>query len=208
MTDLAKTDELFFQRAGLDRTRVDAIVADGLDGMDDGELFLEYRQSESLTFDDGRLKNASFDTAQGFGLRAVVGETTGYSHATELSEDAILRAAHTVQAVRAGHAGTLAQPPIGTNRILYMDDNPLQRVPFDQKVELLQRMDAYARPRTSACIRSRLASRSLAGGADPEGGRRQGRRHPPPRTPQRLCRGREGWPHGGRHPRHGWTGEL
>ena len=145
MTDLAKTDELFFQRAGLDRTRVDAIVADGLDGMDDGELFLEYRQSESLTFDDGRLKNASFDTAQGFGLRAVVGETTGYSHATELSEDAILRAAHTVQAVRAGHAGTLAQPPIGTNRILYMDDNPLQRVPFDQKVELLQRMDAYAR---------------------------------------------------------------
>ena len=76
MTDIAATDELFFTRSGLERSRVESIVGDALAGADDGELYLEYAQSESLVFDDGRLKNASFDTAQGFGLRAVAGLTS------------------------------------------------------------------------------------------------------------------------------------
>jgi len=58
-------------RAGLDRTRLNRHLARGFEGADDGELFLEYRQSEALVFDNGRLKQATYDTAQGFGLRAV-----------------------------------------------------------------------------------------------------------------------------------------
>ena len=87
--------DLFFTRTGMDRGRVQATVDQALKGADDGELFLEYSQSESFAFDDGRLKAATFDTTQGFGLRAVAGESTGYAHATELSEDAIKRAAQT-----------------------------------------------------------------------------------------------------------------
>jgi len=85
--------DLFFARTGMDRSRVQATVDDALRGSDDGELFLEYRQSEAFAFDDGRLKAATFDTTQGFGLRAVAGEATGYAHATDISEDAIKRAA-------------------------------------------------------------------------------------------------------------------
>jgi len=44
MSSLATTDDLFFNRAGLDRNRVEALVDDALGGADDGELFLEYRQ--------------------------------------------------------------------------------------------------------------------------------------------------------------------
>ena len=77
MSDLSRTDDLFFTRAGLDRGRVEGLTQDALKGTDDGELFLEYRQSESLAYDDGKLKSASFDTTQGFGLRAVVGESAG-----------------------------------------------------------------------------------------------------------------------------------
>ena len=91
MTDLAVTDELFFERTGMNPGRVEAIVAQALAGMDDGELFLEYSQSESLSLDDGRIKSASFDTTQGFGLRAVAGEAAGYAHASDLSEAAIGR---------------------------------------------------------------------------------------------------------------------
>ena len=144
MTDLAATDELFFTHAGLDRGRVQSIVDDALKGTDDGELFLEYRQSESVVFDDGKIKSAAFDTTQGFGLRAIAGEATGYSHASELSEDAIRRAANTVKTVRTGKGGTFAEPP-GTNRNLYRDDNPLALVDFETKVKLLADMDAYAR---------------------------------------------------------------
>ncbi len=67
------TDDLFFSRTGLDPNRVETILGKALAGCDDGELFLEYCQSESFSFDDGRLKAASFDTDQGFGLRAVAG---------------------------------------------------------------------------------------------------------------------------------------
>ena len=63
MTDLAATDDLFFTRAGLDRGRVQGIVEDALKGTDDGELFLEYRQSENIVFDDGQIKSAAFDTS-------------------------------------------------------------------------------------------------------------------------------------------------
>ncbi|HYH23684.1 MAG TPA: DNA gyrase modulator, partial [Azospirillum sp.] len=73
MSALAVTDDLFFNRAGLDRPRVEGLVSDALRGADDGELYLEYAQSESLGWDDGKLKSASFDTTQGFGLRAIAG---------------------------------------------------------------------------------------------------------------------------------------
>ena len=153
-------DELFFTRAGLDPKRVESIVGDALHGADDGELFLEYAQSESFAFDDGRLKSASFDTSQGFGLRAVSGEQTGYAHASELSEAAIRRAATTVRAVRAGHGGVMAEGPQGTNRHLYTDTNPLGEVPFETKTKLLQDIDAYLRAKDP---RVRQVSASLAG---------------------------------------------
>jgi len=145
MSDMTQTDELFFDRTGLDKTRVEGIVDDALSGADDGELFLEYSQSEAVAFDDGRLKSASFDTTQGFGLRAVSGEVTGYSHASDLSEDAIRRAGDTVKTVHAGHGGTMAQSPTGTNAKLYTEESPLGLVEFETKVKLMSDMDAYAR---------------------------------------------------------------
>jgi len=149
MSNFAATDDLFFTRAGLDKARTENIVEEALDGMDDGELFLEYRQSESLSFDDGRLKSASFDTTQGFGLRAIAEEATGYAHASELSEKAIRRAAGTVKAVRGGHSGNAAMAPQATNHSLYGDDNPLASLPFEVKISLLEEIDAYTRARDS-----------------------------------------------------------
>src|SRR4029077_5274293 len=145
MTNLAVTDDLFFDRTGMSPDRVEALVGDALAGMDDGELFLEYRQSESVALDDGRIKSASFDTTQGFGLRAVAGEAAGYAHATELSEAAIKRAGTTVRAVASGHHGTLADAPLGTNRQLYTDLNPLGTVDLAAKARLLAEIDEYAR---------------------------------------------------------------
>ena len=145
MADMKVTENLFFDKTGMDKKAVDRIVADALKGCDDGELFLEYAQSESFLFDDGHIKNASFDTSQGFGLRAVSGETTGFAHSSTRSQDAIARAGATVKAVRTGRGGTLADPPRGTNQQLYTDANPLPLVPFDVKVETLAAIDAYAR---------------------------------------------------------------
>lgn len=154
------TEDLFFTQSDMDRGRVQKIVDDALHGGDDGELFLEYSVSESFVFDDGRLKNAAFDTGQGFGLRSVAGEASGYAHAAELSEAAIARAAQTVRAVQTGKSGGLSAGPARTNRALYSAINPLDSPAFETKIKLLEDMNAYARGLDS---RVRQVSCSLAG---------------------------------------------
>src|SRR5262249_12676897 len=123
-------------RAGLDRVRVGRHLARGLEGADDGELFLEYRQSEVLSFDNGRLKQATYDTAQGFGLRAVKGEAVGYAHASDLSDGALARAADAVRAVQSGYSGSYAEAPVRSNVRLYGEENPLSAPAFDAKARL------------------------------------------------------------------------
>ncbi|WP_206455435.1 metalloprotease TldD [Aurantimonas marina] len=133
------------ERFDISRAEIDAILGETLRGADDGELFLEYRESESLVFDNGRLKAGNFSTDQGFGLRAVAGEAVGYAHAGDFSDAALRRAAQAVSAVKTGHRGTYAEPPTGTNHRLYGDENPIPSPGFEAKVRLLQDIDAYVR---------------------------------------------------------------
>ncbi len=123
-----------------------ALTADALGKADDGELFLQYRRTEAFGFDDGRLKTASYDTNAGFGLRAVSGEMTAFAHASELTEAAIRRAAQTMALIDPSTA-TRAPAPQGTNARLYTDTDPLDLVPFTDKVNLCQTIDAAARAR-------------------------------------------------------------
>ena len=48
----------------LDQARALAILREAVAGGEDGELFLERRRSEVLSFDDGRLRTASLDSAE------------------------------------------------------------------------------------------------------------------------------------------------
>ena len=82
MTPLSVTDRLFFERpdSRLDQDTATRVVAEALNGSDDGELYLEYQESEQISLDDGRIRSAGFDTTMGFGLRAVAGEATGFAH--------------------------------------------------------------------------------------------------------------------------------
>ena len=116
-----------------------------LHGCDDGELYVEYGQSEGLVFDNGKLKTGNFSTDQGFGLRAVLGETSAYAHSGEFSLSALKRASDAVSAVRSGHGGSYAAAPQGTNRRLYDDINPIGAPAFEEKVKILEQIDAYAR---------------------------------------------------------------
>jgi TldD protein len=142
-TPLSVTDRLFHT----DLAPEDAMkrLREGTVGAEDGELFLEYRESEAISLDDGRIRSASYDTQRGFGLRAVHGEAAGYAHAGEISDAALARAASTVQAVRQGRSGTLDVAPRATNARLYEATNPLLEMDFAAKTALLMEIDAHAR---------------------------------------------------------------
>ena len=145
MSELKTTDDIFFNQPDMNQEAIQRMVNDSIGHCDDGELFIEYRQSEAFGFDDGRLKTATFDSSQGFGLRGIVGETRAYAHASELSETSIKRAAETVKALKSGQQTTGTNNPIKTNVKLYTDENPILGMGFSEKVKLLQDIDAYAR---------------------------------------------------------------
>ena len=135
------------EASGVDREAAARLLGDALRGADDGEIFAERSESEAFLFDDGRLKSASYDAAEGFGLRVVAGETAGYAHASEISEAAIARAATSAALAKRGHAGVVAEAPRATNAKLYGEDDPLASPGFGDKVALLQEIDAFARKR-------------------------------------------------------------
>jgi len=130
-------------------------------GADDGELFLERRRSESLVLDDGRIRTASYDAGEGFGLRAVKGEVSAYAHSTDISEAALGRAVATARLAIGAGGGTLAEAPQATNRRLYTDKDPIAAAPFALKIDTLREIDAFARaldPRVVQCTASVAAS--------------------------------------------------
>jgi len=136
----------------LDLDRATAELQAATAGADDGELFLERRRSESLVFDDGRVKTASYDAAEGFGLRAVKGDVAGYAHSTEISEQALKRASETARLAVGDGGGVMAPPPAGTNRTLYTDSDPISGHAFPVKVDTLREIDAFARALDSRVV--------------------------------------------------------
>ncbi|MBV48804.1 metalloprotease TldD [Sulfitobacter sp.] len=138
--------------ASLDRDTALKILRGAVAGADDGELFFERRRSEGLMFDDGRLKTASYDASQGFGLRAVRGEVAGYAHSSEITEAALRRASETARLAVGDGGGTWADAPAATNQRLYTDEDPIAGAAFPVKIETLRDIDAFARSLDSRVV--------------------------------------------------------
>ena len=137
--------DLFFKKEGLDFGKTEKIVNESLRKADDGELFLEFKQSESFVYDDKKIKNASTSTDKGFGLRSVKDETSAYSHSSDISETSIKNAGKTVRSILSSSSKSKIIDPIRTNKKYYSNLNPLNGFTSEQKTKLLQSIDEYAR---------------------------------------------------------------
>ncbi len=144
----------------IDRAQVETMLKDSVGQAEDGEMFLEYRESEAFVFDNGKLKTGTFDNTNGFGIRAVAGDVAAYAHSGDMSKAGLERACDAVRSIRTGTGGKFADAPRGTNRKLYAEDNPVLEPSFETKVKLLENIDSYAR---NLDDRIRQVSVSLAG---------------------------------------------
>ena len=145
-SSLEITDKIFFEDKDFNLNKVQSIVSKSLEGSDDGELYLESTKSESFSFDDGRMRSVSYDSTQGFGLRAIADEAKGFAHSGELTEESLNRASETVKSVSKNYSGTMAEAPShGINKPLYTSINPLEETSFQIKTNLLEEIDSYAR---------------------------------------------------------------
>lgn len=143
-----------------DTQQAASILADAVKGSDDGDIYVQRKRSESFVFDDGRLKSASYDSGQGFGLRVIAGEASGNAHSGELSLKAIQRAATTARQANRGYSGNLAAGPVPTNRRLYNPIDPTEAPGFTVKTGLMAEIDAWVRAKDPRVVQ---VSVSLAG---------------------------------------------
>lgn len=156
MTLITDPRRFLYHDGQLDPDTARRVTAQMLSNCDDGELYLQYRASESFGFDDGRLKTADYSTDAGFGLRGVSGEMTGFAHANEISEAAIRRAGETLTLLDPAK-GAMTAAPRQNNRHLYTDGDPMGLIPFADKVALCQQIDAAARARDPRVVQVTVA---------------------------------------------------
>jgi TldD protein len=114
--------------------------------VDAADIYLQASRYESWALEDGIVKDGSHSIEQGAGVRAVSGEKTGFAYSDDISLPSLLDAAKNARAIAfGGHEGKLALPGGGSQQILYPAIDPLQSLPEEEKIQLLQRLDAEAR---------------------------------------------------------------
>jgi TldD protein len=141
---MSDTDFRPFETA-FDKEDALAVLRAATAGADDGEIFAEKRVSESILLDDQRIKSASYNASEGFGLRAVRGEVTGYAHSTHMNINALQRAGETARLAVADGGGILADMPQRTNQRLYTDEDPIAGAAFSVKLDLMREIDDFLR---------------------------------------------------------------
>ena len=119
MKNINNSYDLFFKNEGLDFNKTEKIVNEALRKADDGELFLEFRQSENFIFDDKKIKNASSSIDKGFGLRSIKDETSAYSHSSDITEKSIETAGRTVKSILSTSSKSKIVDPIRSNKKHY-----------------------------------------------------------------------------------------
>ena len=114
-------------------------------GADYADLFFEYRAAGGFVFDDGILKSASRGVSMGLGVRAQMGDATGYAYTEKLDWEAMQRAASTAASIAVG--GGAPVPQKVEARVLpsrYELDRVTLDVPGMEKRKILERAAAAA----------------------------------------------------------------
>ena len=163
MTDpLNIANDILLSPSGLQLTDIDELMG-RLAGnkIDYADIYFQHSRQEGWSLEDGKVKSGSRSTDQGVGLRAVSGEKTGFAYSDALNFSALEKAAEAARSI-SNHGGGISQIPFKarTAPALYSTADPLTSLASEDKIKLLQRVEAEARasdPRVSQVMAS-LAS--------------------------------------------------
>ncbi len=148
MTDsLAIARDSILAPAGLAERDLDRLLGSLTSAsIDAADIYFQYSRLQSWMLEDGILKDGNFSIEQGAGLRAISGEKTGFAYSDELHFPALIQAAEAARSIARG--GQEVRVKVGkapVRRSLYPQLDPIDSLPDQDKVALLQRVDAEAR---------------------------------------------------------------
>lgn len=129
--------------------------------IDSAELYFQSICQESWSLEDGIVKEGSYHTDCGVGLRAIAGEKTGFAYAQDLVMPALQQAARAARSI-AYHGGTQPIRAFTTpqTKSLYAAHNPFANFASTDKIAFLQALDVEARKQDPRVIQ---VMASLAG---------------------------------------------
>ena len=133
-----------------DDTKVADKIDDSLSNFDDGELFVEETFSENITFDDNKVKSASFDNEKGFGLRGVTDDSVSFYHSSELDDKNVDKALKLLNKKKTANKNLDTNNQLKKNEKLYEPHNPINDFKLDEKIKILENINNYARKLDSA----------------------------------------------------------
>src|SRR4051812_31282067 len=147
---LAIARALLLEPFGLDESKLAAaLAAISSHRIDDADLYFQYTRSEGWSLEEGIVKSGSFGIDQGVGVRAVAGEKTAFAYSDDISEAALLDAAHTVRTIAAAGQSRRVKvdtkPSLAASRVLYAPMDPIATLDSTQKVALLEKVEQLAR---------------------------------------------------------------
>lgn len=115
-------------------------------GADFAEVFAEDVVRSGVSLDDGRVESLSSSRDRGAGIRVILGDTTGFAHTADLSEESLLAAASAAADVarrqQAGAASVEVTPVPSTPGPVQIDPDSISKA---DKVRLVQLADTAAR---------------------------------------------------------------
>jgi len=144
-------DGFFRERFGVDETSLARVLDSALERrVDHADLFFEYTTQDSVALEEGLVKSGDRHVAQGVGVRVQADLRQGYAHTDEVGIESLKLATATARAIasQSSEGGRAALPRRGApSRNLYPVAALPTEVPVSRKVDLLGRIDAYARSR-------------------------------------------------------------
>lgn len=153
---LAVAKGMLLEPYGLDERDLEQTIARIFEHrVDYADLYFQYTRSEGWSLDEGIVKAGSFSIGQGVGVRAVSGERSAFAYSDEINAEALRSAADATRTIaRAGRSGRrrVSGGRAATPHRLYPMDDPIASLPSAAKVEMLHRVEHYARrkdPRVS-----------------------------------------------------------
>ncbi|MCX8049916.1 MAG: metalloprotease TldD [Methylohalobius sp.] len=160
---LSLARRILLEPYGLEFSHLDQVLGRILTTpVDLADIYLQFSRFESWVLEDGIVKEGAHSLEQGFGVRAVCGDKTGFAYSDVIEFAALMEAASKARAI-ARHA-TSAREAIAASaspRQLYPYVDPLQSLSAEDKVDLLCRLDKIARqsdPRVEQVIVSLAGS--------------------------------------------------
>ncbi|MDA9710593.1 metalloprotease TldD [Candidatus Pelagibacter sp.] len=140
----------FFEKSDLSRNQTENIVSDTLSQCDDGELYLENSKSESILLDDNKIKNSSYNSDLGFGLRAISDEIVAYSHSNEISKNSLIKSSENLKATLRSARGSYNHSIPKSNKRYYGNINPIEQKTLNEKIKILNDVNNYIRSKNNS----------------------------------------------------------